>query len=154
MEKEWPNLPHFRKIKKKKKKVRSYFIVFITRKPGCKQEVCYTLLLLVQSLSHVRLFVTLWTAAHQDSPSFTISQSLLKLMFIELGMPSNHVVLCHSLLGKLKWGQNWTNRSGAWGRIEELDYAQSKGENKMMSKFWGWMWNIKAYKIERRLPRD
>ena len=60
----------------------------------------------VQSLSHVRLFVTPRTAACQGSLSFTISQSLLRLMFIESGMPSNHLVLCPSLLGKLKWGQN------------------------------------------------
>ena len=51
----------------------------------------------VQSLSHVWLFVTPWTAAHQASLSFTISQSLLKLMSIELIMPSNHLILCHPL---------------------------------------------------------
>ena len=43
-----------------------------------------------QLLSHVRLFVTQWTAEHQASLSFTISQSLLKLMSIESVMPSNH----------------------------------------------------------------
>ena len=48
----------------------------------------------VQLLSHVRLFVTLWTAAHQASLSFTISQSLLKLVSIESVMPSNHLILC------------------------------------------------------------
>ena len=42
--------------------------------------------------------MTLWTAAHQTSLSFTISQSLLKLMSIELVMPSNHLILCHPLL--------------------------------------------------------
>ena len=52
----------------------------------------------VQSLSHVRLFATSWTAARQASPPFTISQSLLKLMSIELVMPSNHLILCHPLL--------------------------------------------------------
>ena len=52
----------------------------------------------VQSLSHVRFFVTPWTTAHQASLSFTISHSLLKLMSIELVMPSNHLILCHSLL--------------------------------------------------------
>ena len=52
----------------------------------------------VQSLSHVRLFVTPWTAAHQASLSFTISWSLLKLMSVESMMPSNHLVLCHPLL--------------------------------------------------------
>ena len=47
----------------------------------------------VQSLSHVQLFVTPWTAAHQASLSITNSQSLLKLMSIELVMPSNHLIL-------------------------------------------------------------
>ena len=42
--------------------------------------------------------VTPWTAAHQASLSFTISQSSLKLMSIELVMPSNHLILCRPLL--------------------------------------------------------
>ena len=52
----------------------------------------------VQTLSHVRLFATLWTAAHQASLFFTISWSLPKLTSIELVMPSNHLILCHPLL--------------------------------------------------------
>ena len=52
----------------------------------------------VQSLSRVRFFVTPWTAASQASLSFINSQSLLKLMSIELVMPSNHLILCHPLL--------------------------------------------------------
>ena len=52
----------------------------------------------VQSLSCVWLFVTPWTATLQASLSFTISHSLFKLMSVELVMPSNHLVLCHSLL--------------------------------------------------------
>ena len=52
----------------------------------------------VQWLSHVRLFVTLWTAACQTSLSFTISRSLLKLMSVESMMPSNHLILCHPFL--------------------------------------------------------
>ena len=52
----------------------------------------------VQLLSHVRLFASPWTAAHQTSLSFTVSQSLLKLMSIKLVMPSNHLILCHPLL--------------------------------------------------------
>ena len=42
--------------------------------------------------------VTPWTAAHQACLSFTVSQSLLKLLSIELVMPSNHLILCHPLL--------------------------------------------------------
>ena len=52
----------------------------------------------VQSLSCVRLFVTPWRAAHQASLSNTNSQSLLKLMSIELIMPQNHLILCRPLL--------------------------------------------------------
>ena len=52
----------------------------------------------VQSLSCVRLFVTTQTAARQVSLSFTNSQSLLKLMFIESVMPSSHLILCHPCL--------------------------------------------------------
>ena len=58
----------------------------------------YDISFVVQWLSHVRLFVTPWTAARQASLFFTISQSLLKLMSIESVMPSNHLILCHSLL--------------------------------------------------------
>ena len=52
----------------------------------------------VDSVRHVRLFVTPWTAAHQASLSFTISRSLLKLMSIESVMPSSHLILCLPLL--------------------------------------------------------
>ena len=52
----------------------------------------------VQSLSHVHFFESPWTAAHQASLSFTISQSLLKLVSTELVMPSNHLILCYLLL--------------------------------------------------------
>ena len=54
--------------------------------------------IVVQLLSHIRLFVTPWTAARQATLSFTISQSLLKLMSIESVMPSNQLILCHPLL--------------------------------------------------------
>ena len=46
-----------------------------------------------QSLSHVGLSVTPWTAARQASMSFTISQNLLRLRSIESVMPSNHLIL-------------------------------------------------------------
>ena len=52
----------------------------------------------VQSLSHVQLFVTPWTAACQASLTITNSQSLLKLMSIQSVMASNHLVLCPPLL--------------------------------------------------------
>ena len=52
----------------------------------------------VQSLSHVRLLATPWTAARQASLTVTNSWSLPKPMSIELVMPSNHLILCHPLL--------------------------------------------------------
>ena len=58
----------------------------------------FTMLVVVQPLSRVRLFATRQTVEHPVSLSFTISWSLLKLMSIELVMPSNHLVLCWPLL--------------------------------------------------------
>ena len=57
-----------------------------------------SLLAVVQSFSLVQFFVTLWTSAHQVFPSFALSWSLLRLMSIEMVMPSNHFILCHRLL--------------------------------------------------------
>ena len=67
-------------------------------------SICYLRLLSsvqfssVQSLSHVRLFATLWTTALQASLSITNSWSLLRLMSIESVMPSNYLMLCLPLL--------------------------------------------------------
>ena len=70
-----------------------FFTVWATK------EACYhTLFSLVQSLSHVQLFATSWTAARQASLSITSSRSLPKPMSIESVMPSNHLMLCHPLL--------------------------------------------------------
>ena len=52
----------------------------------------------VQLLSHVWFFVTPWTAAHQAFLSITNCWSLLKLMCIELVMPSNHLIICYPIL--------------------------------------------------------
>ena len=57
-----------------------------------------TSFVVAQSLNHVQLFVTPWTAASQASLSFIILQNLLKLMSIELVMPSKHFVFCYPLL--------------------------------------------------------
>ena len=77
----------------------------------------------VQSLSCVWLFATPWTAAHQASMPFTISWSLLKLMAIELMMPSNHLILLspspafnlsqHQVFSKelalpIRWPEYWS----------------------------------------------
>ena len=79
----------------------------------------------VQSLSRVQLFVTPCTAAHKASLSITNSWSLLKLISIELVMPSNHLILCCPLLLpssifpsirvfsnesvlRIRWPKNWS----------------------------------------------
>ena len=49
----------------------------------------------VQSLSHIQFFANSWAAAGQASLSFTVSQSMLKLMSVESVTPSNHLILCH-----------------------------------------------------------
>ena len=61
---------------------------------ACSQKV----IVVLQSLSHVQFFATPWTAARQDSLSFTISRNLLKLRSVESVMPSSHLVLCRPLL--------------------------------------------------------
>ena len=70
----------------------------------------------VQSLSRVWLFAAPWTAAHQASLSFTVSQSLLKLMSTELVIPSNHFILCHPFSSCPQFSQHqslvqWVNSS-------------------------------------------
>ena len=62
--------------------------------PGQATKIPHVTVLAVQSLSCVPLFATPWTAAHEASPSFTISRSLLKLRSIESVTPSNHLILC------------------------------------------------------------
>ena len=68
-----------------------HLLLNLERIPFCNR-------LLVQWLSGVQPFATLWTAAHQASLSSTNSQSLLKLMSIKSVIPSKHFILCHPLL--------------------------------------------------------
>ena len=65
--------------------------VYLTR--NWKNSYLLHRYIVVQSLSCIQIFATLWTTAWQSSPSFTISQNLFKLMSIELMMPSNHLIL-------------------------------------------------------------
>ena len=60
--------------------------------------ILYFMFFVVQSLSRIWLFATLWTAAHQASLSFTVSQNLLRLMSIESVIPSKHLIPCLPLL--------------------------------------------------------
>ena len=65
---------------------------------GIEATVFYYFLTAVQLLSCIQLLAIPWTAVHQASLSFTISQNLLKLMSIESVMPFNHLILCQPLL--------------------------------------------------------
>ena len=81
--------------------VANFNSLLISNKPTLAGEITGSVFFFsqsVQSLSHIRLFATPWTAALQASLSFTISQSLLKLMSIRSVMPSNHPILCCPLL--------------------------------------------------------
>ena len=71
--------------------VNFFFFFFLT------QEETLHIIIVVQSLSRVWLFATPWTATRQVSLSFTISQSVLKLMSIKSVMPSSHLILCRPL---------------------------------------------------------
>ena len=66
--------------------------------PWFWQYQIFSIVIVVQSPSHVQLFTTPWTTACQVSLFFTISQSLLKLMSIESMIPSNHLILSLSPL--------------------------------------------------------
>ena len=79
-------------------RLRFFFkLIFIELQLLCN-VVLFSTVSSVQSLSRVRFFVTPRTAARQVSLSITNSQSLLKLMSIEVVMPSNHLIFCHPLL--------------------------------------------------------
>ena len=69
-----------------------------SRLPGEISTTSDILIVVVQLLSHVWLFSTPWTTAHQASLSLTISHSLLQLMSIESVLPTNHLTLCRPLL--------------------------------------------------------
>ena len=92
---------------------------------------CHPQVSSVQSISRVQLFATPWTAAHQASLSITSSWSLLKLMSIELVMPSNHLILCRPLfllpsifpsvrvfsnesVLRIRWPKDWAS---AWASV-------------------------------------
>ena len=70
----------------------------IESEDGCVVSDWWVQFSSVQSLSHVRLFATPWTASCQAFLSITNTPSLLKLISIKLVMPSKHLILCHPLL--------------------------------------------------------
>ena len=102
----------------------------------------------VQLLSHVRLFVTPWTVAHQASLSVTNSWNLLKLMSIKLVMPSNHLILCHPLLlppsifPSIKVFSNRSAFPNRWPKYWSFSFniSPSNAHSVMISLGWtGWI---------------
>ena len=73
-------------------------IIYIVYNSDPNYYIFWTVVIAFQLLSHVQLFATSWTVACQVSLSFTISQNLLKLLSVELVMPSSYRILCHHLL--------------------------------------------------------
>ena len=92
-------------------------------------------IVVVQSLSHVQLFEIPWTAARQASLSFTISQSFLKLLFIELMMPSNHLILSHpilllpSIITRIRVFSNELNLCIRWSKYWGFNFSISPPMN-------------------------
>ena len=76
----------------------SLFLHFVFLAPCLEKFLHVFSVSSVQSLSHVQLFATPWTAVYQAFRSITISRSSFKLMSIELVMPSSHLILCRPLL--------------------------------------------------------
>ena len=130
-------------------------IFFMTEPPG-KPRTFFS----VQSLSRVQLFASSWTAVCQALLSITNSRSLLKLMSIELVMPSNHLIICRPLLLSplifpsirvfsnesalyIRWPKYWSfsfnispsnEYSGLVSfRLDWLDPFQSKGLSRVFS---------------------
>ena len=99
----------------------------------------------VQSLSHIWLFATLWTAARQASLSITNCQSLLKLMSTESVMPSNHLILYHPLqsfpasfpyIGLISFRIDWFDFLAVQGTLKSLlQYHSSKASILQRSAF-------------------
>ena len=83
------------------------FLCHVSKSRKGRLTICSGII--VQSLSCVRLFVIPWTAALQDSLSFTISQSLLKFMSIQSVISSNHLILLPSVFPSIKV---FSNESG------------------------------------------
>ena len=97
----------------------------------------------VQSFSHFLLFPTPWTAAHRASLSITNSQSLFKLMSIELVMPSNHLILWSSNT-LATWCEELTHckRPWCWERLKAGGEADDRGWDSWMASptKWTWFW--------------
>ena len=96
-----------------------------------KCSILFTTLFVVQLLSHVLLFATPWTTACQAPLSFMVSQSLLKLMSIESGTSSNHLILCRpfpllpSIFPSIRVFSNETTLHIRWSKYWSFSFSIS-----------------------------
>ena len=95
----------------------------------------------VQSLSHVWLLTTPWTATRQVSQTFTVFRSLLRFMSIESVMPSNHLILCRALLllpSIFPSSRVFSNESALcikWPKYQSFSFSSSPSSE--YSRFYG-----------------
>ena len=101
----------------------------------------------VQSLSHVWLFATPWTAARQASLSITNSRNLLKLMSIESVIPSNHLILCCPLLllpsifPRIRVFSYESVLRIRWPKYWSFIFSISPSNEHSIHPFKGWIWS-------------
>ena len=111
----------------------------------------------VQSLSHVQLFVTPWTAARQACLTITNSLSLLKLMSIESVIPSNHLILCpsHPLLLPTSIFPSirvFSNESGLhirWPKCFSFSISSSNEYSRLISFRMDWLISLQSKELSR-----
>ena len=113
-------------------------------RPAVKPDIC--------SVTKSCLFETPWTAAHQASLSFTVSQSLLKLMCIESVMPSNHLILCCPLLllpsGSFPMNQLFAPGDQSTGASALASFLPKKSQDWSPSQWTGWIALFNLTKIK------
>ena len=125
--------------KKKKCLHRHYLIISV---PYNWYRLPILHVVVAQLLSHIWFFTTPWSAAHQTSLSFAVSQSLLKFLSIESVILSSHLILCHALLllpstfssirvfsnelaFHIKWPNYWSFSVGPSSEIFRVDFLYS-----------------------------
>ena len=110
--------------------------------------------IVVQSLSHVQLFMSPWTAAHQAPLSSTFSRSWLKFMSSDSVMLSNHLILCHSLLllpsifPSIRVFLNESAVHIRWPKYSELQLQQQTFQWIFRHQLYShWFWRVKWFLI-------
>ena len=130
-----------------------YWLIYM-RSGGCLE-----LTVAVQSLSHVRLFVIPWSVAHQSSLSI-ISQSLLKLMSIKSGMPSNHLILCHplfllpSIFPSIRVFSNELAVRIRWPKDWSFSFSITPPDERLIRNVWNllYKYNMLSYEVRTVSP--